>query len=51
MASMDVRTYEEIVKFRPGQKAVIASGYAKTSEVEKAQSLGAGKYLKKPYAT
>jgi PAS domain S-box-containing protein len=42
-------TYAEIVKIRPGQKAVIASGYAKTKEVDLAQELGAGKYIKKPY--
>jgi len=42
-------TYEEIIKIRPGQKAVIASGYAKTKEVDIAQELGAGKYIKKPY--
>ena len=42
-------TYEEIIKIRPGQKAVIASGYARTKEVYIAQELGAGKYIKKPY--
>ena len=42
-------TYEEIIKIRPGQKAIIASGYAKTKEVVAAQALGAGRYLKKPY--
>ena len=43
------KTYQEIIKIRPGQKAVIASGYAKTKEVDIAQELGAGKYIKKPY--
>ena len=43
------KTYEEIIKIRPGQKAIIASGYAKTKEVDLAQKLGAGKYIKKPY--
>ena len=42
-------TYEEIIKIRPGQKAIIASGYAKTKEVSTAQRLGVGKYIKKPY--
>jgi signal transduction histidine kinase len=42
-------TYEKIVKIRPRQKAVIASGYAKTKEVDAAQALGAGEYIKKPY--
>jgi PAS domain S-box-containing protein len=43
------KTYEEIIKIRPGQKAILASGYAKTKEVGLAQELGAGKYIKKPY--
>jgi len=43
------KTYEQIIKIRPGQKAIIASGYAKTKEVDLAQELGAGKYIKKPY--
>jgi len=42
-------TYEEIIKIHPGQKAIIASGYAKTNDVDLAQELGAGKYIKKPY--
>jgi len=42
-------TYEAIIKIRPGQKAIIASGYAKTKEVDTVQDLGAGKYIKKPY--
>ena len=43
------KTYEEIIKIHPGQKAIIASGYAKTKEVDLTQELGAGKYIKKPY--
>jgi PAS domain S-box-containing protein len=42
-------TYETIIKFVPNQKAIIASGYSETDEVKKAQNLGAGKYIKKPY--
>ena len=42
-------TYGEIIKVWPRQKAIIASGYAKTEEVDAAQELGAGKYIKKPY--
>ena len=42
-------TYEEIIKICPGQKAIIASGFAKTEDVEATQALGAGKYIKKPY--
>jgi two-component system cell cycle sensor histidine kinase/response regulator CckA len=44
-----LETYAEIIKISPEQKAILASGYAMTKEVRAAQSLGAGKYLKKPY--
>ena len=44
-----LETYAAIAKIRPGQEVIIASGYARTKEVEIAQSLGAGKYIKKPY--
>jgi two-component system, cell cycle sensor histidine kinase and response regulator CckA len=43
-------TYEEIIKIHPRQKAIIASGFAETEDVISAQKLGAGKYIKKPYA-
>jgi PAS domain S-box-containing protein len=42
-------TYREILKIIPDQKAVIASGFAKTERVNETQKLGAGVYLKKPY--
>lgn len=42
-------TYREIIKIHPSQKAVIASGYAKTHDVDFAKKLGAGHYIKKPY--
>jgi PAS domain S-box-containing protein len=42
-------TYEAILKLYPAQKAVIATGYAKTEDVEISQALGAGRYIKKPY--
>ena len=42
-------TYRAVVACRPGQKAVIASGYAETDRVREAQRLGAGPYVKKPY--
>ena len=43
-------TYASICKIRPGQKAVIASGFSETEEVNRAQDLGAGALLKKPYS-
>ncbi len=45
-----LETYQAIQKIRPGQKAVIASGFAETDRVRKAMSLGAKAYLKKPYS-
>lgn len=44
-----LRTYEEIIKFKPGQKAIIASGFSETDRVKRAENLGVGKYLRKPY--
>jgi YesN/AraC family two-component response regulator len=42
-------TYIKIIESRPGQKAVIASGYAENERVKNAQRLGAGPYIRKPY--
>lgn len=42
-------TYKRIIKLHPGQKAVIASGYAESERVKEAQQLGAGAYIRKPY--
>jgi len=42
--------YRRILSMRPDQKAVITSGYAKTYRVNQALELGAGAYIKKPYA-
>ncbi len=42
-------TYRSIVQFRPGQKAVIVSGFSETERVHAAQAMGAGAYVKKPY--
>lgn len=42
-------TYKAILKVRPGQKAVIASGFAETERVRQALALGVKAYLKKPY--
>ena len=42
-------TYRRILSIRPGQKAIMASGYSETDRVREAQQLGAGRYIKKPY--
>jgi len=45
-----LETYKKIIEFHPAQKAVIASGYSESDLVKKAQSIGAGAYIKKPYS-
>ena len=42
-------TYRRILEIKPGQRAVIVSGFAETERVAMAQSLGAGAYVRKPY--
>jgi len=42
-------TYEKITALHPAQKAILVSGFAKTEEVKKAQQLGAGQFVRKPY--
>lgn len=44
-----LETYRKVIKLHPGQKAVIASGFAENSRVREAQKLGVGRYIKKPY--
>ncbi|MDR3569833.1 MAG: PAS domain S-box protein [Syntrophobacteraceae bacterium] len=42
-------TYSRILELHPGQKAIIVSGFSETERVTRAQALGAGAYVKKPY--
>jgi two-component system cell cycle sensor histidine kinase/response regulator CckA len=42
-------TYKKILRYKPNQKAIIASGFSETWRVKEAQRLGAGDYVKKPY--
>ena len=44
-----LETYRKILKIHPGQKAIITSGYSETHRVKRAQALGAGQYIRKPY--
>ena len=44
-----LETYKNILAFKPGQKAIIASGFSETARVKAALELGAGAYIKKPY--
>ena len=45
-----LETYQKILQFHPEQKAVIASGYSESKYVKKAQRIGAGTYVRKPYS-
>ena len=44
-----LEAYRRILEIRPRQKAIIVSGFSDTDRVKKAQSLGAGEYVGKPY--
>jgi signal transduction histidine kinase/CheY-like chemotaxis protein len=45
-----LETYRRIRKFHPQQRAVLVSGFSETKRVKKAQGLGAGSYVRKPYS-
>jgi len=42
-------TYAKILEIHPHQRAIIVSGFSETDRVSRAQALGAGTYVKKPY--
>lgn len=44
-----LETYRRIIARHPGQRAIIASGYAETDRVKTAQKLGVGACIRKPY--
>ena len=44
-----LETYRQITAFKPGQKAIIVSGFSENKRVREAQRLGAGSYVSKPY--
>jgi two-component system, cell cycle sensor histidine kinase and response regulator CckA len=45
-----LETFQALKAIDPEIAAVITSGYSKTDDVEKAQKLGAGPFIKKPYS-
>lgn len=45
-----LETYRQILEIRPNQKAIIVSGFSESEKVIKAQQLGTGPYVKKPYS-
>ena len=44
-----LETYETILKLNPVQKAIIVSGFSESDRARKAQAIGAGAYIPKPY--
>jgi CheY-like chemotaxis protein len=42
-------TYEKILDIRPGQRAILVSGYAETGEINKALALGVSRFVEKPF--
>jgi two-component system, cell cycle sensor histidine kinase and response regulator CckA len=42
-------TYAKIIETLPHPRAIIVSGFSETERVSRAQALGAGAYVKKPY--
>ena len=44
-----LETYQQVLEINPKQKAIIVSGFAETERVKKAQEMGAGAYVRKPY--
>ena len=44
-----LETYQKILKLYPNQKAILVRGYAETKQVQEAQRLGAGDYVRKPF--
>jgi CheY-like chemotaxis protein len=45
-----LETFQALQRIDPDIRAVIVSGFARTDAVRKAQALGAGPYIKKPYS-
>ena len=43
-------TYRNALKIRPKLKAILVSGFSESDKVREAQTLGAGAYVRKPYA-
>ena len=44
-----LETYKRIKEIHPRQRAVIVSGFSESDRVSRAQAMGAGAYIRKPY--
>jgi PAS domain S-box-containing protein len=42
-------TYRRVLEIVPGQKAIVVSGFSESDRVKKAQGIGAGTFVRKPY--
>jgi CheY-like chemotaxis protein len=45
-----VETYKKLIEIRPGQKAILVSGFADINRIVEARKLGINRCLQKPYA-
>ncbi len=43
-------TYKQIIKYAPGQKAIITSGYSNAEDIRRAMDLGIIQFIKKPFS-
>lgn len=43
-------TYERILQYAPGQKAIITTGYSNATDIDRAMHLGINQIVKKPYS-
>lgn len=44
-----VETYKKILEIQPGQKGILASGFAEYSRMQEARELGLSRHVQKPY--
>ena len=44
-----METYQRILEFNPGQRAIIVSGFSESDRVSGALNMGAGAFVRKPY--
>lgn len=42
-------TYERILAIRPGQRAIVISGYSESVEIKRALELGVSRFVEKPF--
>lgn len=42
-------TYERILAFRPGQRAIVVSGFAASDEIQRIRQLGVSEFVEKPF--